>query len=70
MDSGELQGFFQQVFFPAKTFKTTSLVVFSREDNRRAGSSGPTIWSHPSPSNRNQQPAIRTHPQPQRPKTS
>ena len=48
-DSGELQGFFQQGFLPSKHAKTASLVIFSREDNRRAGSRGPVTLSHHSP---------------------
>jgi hypothetical protein len=49
MDSGELQGVFQQSFLPSKHAKTASLVIFSREDNRRAGSRGPVTLSHHSP---------------------
>jgi REP element-mobilizing transposase RayT len=46
LDSGELHGVFQQVFLPSTHAKTASLVIFSREVNRRAGSGGPATLSH------------------------
>ena len=46
LDSGELHGVFQQGFLPSTHARTASLVIFSREDNRRAGSRGPATLSH------------------------
>jgi len=48
-DSGELLGVFQQVFLQSKHAKAASLVIFSREAIRRAGSSGPVTLFPPSP---------------------
>jgi hypothetical protein len=48
-NSGELQRVFQQGFLPSKHAKTASLVIFSREAIRRAGSSGPVTLFPPSP---------------------
>ena len=48
-DSGELQGVFQQGFLPSKHAETASLVIFSREAVRRAGSRGPVTLFPPSP---------------------